>query len=193
MKKGLGSRGGNIIRYTKGGNPVYGSPATPDSPTFSPQTKRVAKGIGIVAGSLAAAAVGGSVAGRIARKGADIQNKAHKLTQLAGKASNMGKRAKISRWAVQNDMLRQGFDKAHDVTRGGAAAVGTVGAVYGANKAIEGTSQDNAKNRTIASSAAVGAALFSVRLAEYHRLAPSLGHAVKVAAQKIRKPIKRGF
>jgi len=192
VKEGDGSRGGHIIRYTRGGNPVYGLPATRKGPMFSEKTKKIAKGVAIVAGSLAAAAIGGSAAGSIARKGASYQNKAHDLILLSGKAKGLRK-AKVTKWAVRNDLLRKGFDKLHDGLRGGSAAVGATGATYGTSKVLKETDKDSAKNLAIGAAAATGAALFTVRVAEYARLAPTLGHAVRVAARKIRKPIKRGF
>lgn len=184
MKKtGAGSRGGHVIRITKGGNAIYGAPA--DHQVESKRAK-IAKGAAIAAGSLVAAGLIGHGAGKIARKAADLENVAKTAAKAGGKMAQM----KVGIFSVRVDTAHKVLENLHSDARYLAAAVGTVGGSYGANEVLDANGKKTERNRALAVGAATAGSLFAVRFTEYAALAPTLVDAAKVAGKKIRTPIK---
>lgn len=188
MAHKFGSRGGHVIRVTAGGNAVYGSPAD-KKPTNLGKLAKAALTVG--AGIVAAGALGG-VAGKIARAGATAQNVGNDIKLLKGIA-RAGRGAKLEKFAIKNAYLQKALDRAHDITRYGAASIGTVIIDKGVNDALDATGSKSSTAITAGVGASTAAALLATRTAEGMSLSPSAAVALRNALKKLKKPIGKPF
>lgn len=186
-KKGEGSRGGHVIRHTKGGHAVYGGKAT--------------RSAAYALAGIASSASVGHVAGVLASKASELERNAWNFRRLAKTGSislkkaakvggNAARRQRLGTFAVRNQMVQKFLEEAHSHARVAAAIVGT-GLLYkAASTAIEGTEADTDRNKAISFAGAGITAALVTRVFENRNLAP-LSVAVVHALKKVRKPISK--
>jgi len=190
--KGEGSRGGKIIRHTKGGYAVYEKSDHDKKPGL---IKRIGKSAGYAAAGVGATAAISDVAGRAARKAADVEKRVRDAKALLAEVSKgvaaPGVEASAKKFIVRHSIVQKFLEETHSGGRVAAAAIGA-GLLYkSATSAIEGTSYDVQKNKVAAAGAAGIAATVLTRGFEGQHLAHSAKAAWNLAIKKMRKPITR--